>query len=84
MMDRSFRGAKPLAFLSEGEEGVVVGFNGGKGLAQRLADIGFTPLTKVRVLSSNAPGPVLVDVRGSRIALGRGIAMKIIVDGCRE
>jgi ferrous iron transport protein A len=78
---RDLRMAIPLAFLLEGDEGEIVGFRGERGLTQRLADMGFTPSTKVRVLSSNAPGPVLVDVKGSRIALGRGMAMKIIVNG---
>ena len=73
--------AIPLAFLQEGEEGEVVGFSGGRGMVQRLSDMGFTPSEKVKVLTSSSPGPVLVDVKGSRIALGRGIAMKIIVNG---
>ena len=73
--------AIPLAFLSEGEEGEIIGFNGGRGMVQRLSDMGFIPSEKVKVLTSNSPGPVLVDVKGSRIALGRGVAMKIIVNG---
>ncbi|MDY6864409.1 MAG: FeoA family protein [Halobacteriota archaeon] len=73
--------AIPLALLSEGEEGEVIGFNGGRGMLQRLSEMGFTPLEKVKVIKSNSSGPVLVDVKGSRIALGRGVAMKIIVNG---
>jgi ferrous iron transport protein A len=52
---------------------------GGRGLAQRLFDMGLTPSAKVRVLKSCPPGPMLVQFRDSRIALGRGIAMKILV-----
>lgn len=52
----------------------------GRGLAQRLSDMGLTPSAKVRVLKSHPPGPMLLSFRDSRIALGRGIAMKIFVN----
>ena len=70
----------PLAMLPENEEARVVEVRGGRGLVRRLSELGFTPGTIVKVLFSNSPGPVLVDVRGSRIALGRGLLMRIIVD----
>mgnify|MGYP001774440288 CR=1 FL=1 len=69
----------PLAMLPENEEAIVVEVKGGMGLTRRLSEMGFTYGAKVKVLHSNAPGPILVIVRGSRIALGRGVAMKIIV-----
>jgi len=70
----------PLAFLPVGSEGQIIEFQGGRGMMQKMAEMGFTQFTKVRVVSSNFPGPVLVDVKDSRIALGCGIAMKIIVN----
>jgi len=70
----------PLAFLSENKQATVVEVVGGRGLVRRLYELGFTPGTKVRVISSSFPGPVLVDVKGARIALGRGVTMKIIVN----
>jgi ferrous iron transport protein A len=69
----------PLAFLSEGEEGDVLAVRGGRGLVQRLSDMGLTPSTKVKVIKSCPPGPMLVQVRDARVALGRGITMKIFV-----
>lgn len=69
----------PLIALYPGEEAWVVGFRGGRGLSQRLVELGFTPGERVRVLSAGWGGPVLVEIRGSRIALGRGIAAKIMV-----
>lgn len=69
----------PLAMLSENEEAIVVELRGGRGLVRRLSELGFNYGTKVKVLKSGSPGPVLVDVRGSRIVLGRGATMKIIV-----
>jgi ferrous iron transport protein A len=66
--------------LQENCEAVIVEVRGGMGLTRRLAEIGFTNGTRVKVLHSAPPGPMLVMVRGSRIALGRGIAMKIMVN----
>ena len=70
----------PLAFLSENKQATVVEVVGGRGLVRRLYELGFTPGTKVRVISSSSPGPVLVDVKGARIARGRGVTMKIRVN----
>ena len=49
--------------------------------ARRLSDLGLTPGTKVTVVKS-APfnGPLEVRVRGSRLAIGRGMASRILVD----
>ena len=49
--------------------------------ARRLGDLGLTPGTEVTVVKS-APfnGPLEVCVRGSRLAIGRGMASRIHVD----
>ena len=70
----------PLAILPENEEAKVVEVRGGRGLVRRLSELGFTPGAKVKILFSNSPGPVVIDVKGSRIALGRGLLMRIIVE----
>ena len=41
--------------------------------------MGLTPGVQIRVMNSQMPGPVVIDLRGSRVALGRGIALKIVV-----
>jgi Fe2+ transport system protein FeoA len=53
----------------------------GRGCAQRLMDLGLTPGAKLTVVKS-APfgGPLEIMVRGSRIALGRGMASRIAVE----
>ncbi|CAD7767973.1 FeoA domain protein [Candidatus Methanoperedenaceae archaeon GB50] len=75
---KSLEAGVPLGLLAAGDEGVVLGYCGGRGVARRLLELGFTPSSRVKVISGS-PG-LLVDVKGSRIALGRGIAMKILVD----
>jgi Fe2+ transport system protein FeoA len=82
---------QPLTQLHDGESGVIISFthpDGGApgsgrrrfGFQRRLEDMGITPGTKVRVVKS-APfrGPIELQVRGSRLAIGRGMARKILV-----
>ena len=59
----------------------VVGYEGGKGLQQKLRQLGLSPGDCARVIRQ-APfgGPFLIDVRGRSIALGRGVAAKILVE----
>jgi len=71
----------PLAFLGEGEVGRVVEIRAGRGLTRRLLAMGIAPGMKVRVLKSSGPGPILIEVGQTRIALGRGVAMKVLVGG---
>ncbi len=54
---------------------------GGHTVLQRLLDMGLTPNTKITLLKV-APfdGPIEVSVRGSKLAIGRGIATKVFVD----
>ena len=51
------------------------------GFEKRLMDMGLTPGTRVTVVKS-APfhGPFEILVRGSRLALGRGMAERIFVE----
>ena len=69
----------PLFMLREGEEGIVEKIYGGRGLVKRLLDLGFTPGTRIKVLHSNSYGPLVIEVRGSKLAIGRGIARKVYV-----
>jgi Fe2+ transport system protein FeoA len=74
-----------LTELREGEMGMVssIGTRHGRGrvFEKRLMDMGLTPGTRVTVVKS-APfhGPMEVRVRGSRLALGRGMAERIFVE----
>jgi len=68
-----------LSMASSGETVEVIAVRAGWGLQRRLADLGLTPGVRVRVVSSGRPGPVVLDVRGSRLALGYGVAHKIMV-----
>jgi Fe2+ transport system protein FeoA len=57
----------------------VIRVLGGRIMAARLAELGIFPETEVRMLTNLDHGPVLIQVRGSRYSLGRGIAEKVLV-----
>lgn len=69
----------PLAMLADGEEGRIVSIMGGHGLVRRLAELGFNPGASVKVIR-NSGGPLVVSLRESRMAIGRGMAMRILVE----
>jgi ferrous iron transport protein A len=69
-----------LAEMRTGQTGIVVGVLGGHGLIQRLDALGIRPGKKVTKLSSTLfRGPVTLRVNNSRVAVGFGMAKKIIV-----
>jgi ferrous iron transport protein A len=70
----------PLVLLTEGEAGEIVSVAGtaGGACASRAEDMGLRVGKRVLMLNNRA-GPVLVKVDESRIAVDRGVAMKIKV-----
>jgi len=69
-----------LTSLHEGETGVVVHTFGGFGLVRRLAEMGLTPGVKVKVLRKGPfRGPFEIEVRGVALALGRGVASRVLI-----
>jgi ferrous iron transport protein A len=68
-----------LIELQPGKEAVIRRLEGGRSVLSRLAALGFTPGAVVTVLRNGEHGPLLVSLRGSRVALGRGEATHIFV-----
>ena len=74
---------KKAVKLSKIEAGVTVIFNdftAGHELRTRLATMGMVPGTDMKVVSNMRRGPVVINIKGSKIALGRGMADKIMVE----
>ena len=68
----------PLTMAGEGEQVRIQSLQGGKGLVMRLTELGLNQGTDVRILQRQGGG--LVVARGeTRIALGGGMAAKILV-----
>lgn len=73
----------PLGLMAPGETAEVMALKFGRthnsaGQA-RMEDMGIRPGKKVRMLTNEGGGPVLLKVDEARIALGRGMAMKVMV-----
>ena len=69
----------PLTELQAAETGIIQELRGGVGFRSRLAALGFTPGVEIRMVQNRGHGPVIVTLRDTRIALGRGEAYKILV-----
>lgn len=77
----------PLGLLSVGEQGEVLAVqecgisrqDEGKRMRCHAGEIGLRPGNVVEMLNNEGRGSVLVKVDETRIALGRGMAMKIMV-----
>ncbi len=68
----------PLTAVSTGQSARLKRIDAGKKLTHRLNELGLTPGVKMTIVQDNG-GPLLVAVRGSRVALGRDMAQKIFV-----
>jgi Fe2+ transport system protein A len=69
-----------LGQLGIGEIARIVAIGGGRGLRQKLFLRGLFEGKMLRVISNY--GPVTVEVERNIIAIGRGMAQKIIVERC--
>ncbi len=58
---------------------IFASLEGGRGAMQRLTDMGLIPGERLRVLHNSGYGPVTVLIKGAKVALGHGLAAKIIV-----
>lgn len=72
-------GKKSLIQLNPGDKGKVQKIDAGGNATRRLYEIGFNTGSNVQVLK-NDRGPLIVSLSGNKIAVGRGLAQKIIVE----
>ncbi|NHV06584.1 MAG: ferrous iron transport protein A [Thaumarchaeota archaeon] len=68
-----------LSLVESGKVVKIISIDAGMGLARRLMEMGMFVGSTVTVVEQSF-GHVIVDVRGARFALGRGMANKIIVE----
>jgi ferrous iron transport protein B len=53
---------------------------GGMGMEKKLTDMGLLPGEKIKKLDSRENGSIILIVKGAKIAIGQGMASKIIVE----
>jgi len=62
-----------------GKKYVISHIDGGYGLRSHLSSMGLVPNENLSVLNQSGGGPVTILIKGVRIAVGRGMARKIII-----
>lgn len=72
-----------LVQVERGEKVILNHIAYGKHLRKKLQDMGLTPGVEFSVVTRTLRGPLIIEVRGARLALGRGIAEKIDVEIAR-
>ena len=70
---------RPLSAARRGDRVRLITIHAGRRLSRRLAELGLTPGVVMQVVHKNG-GPMLIAVRGTRLALGRGVTDKILVE----
>ncbi len=72
---------KKLVQLGNNEQGEISSVEGGVTAKEKLETLGIRPGKKVRKVSSQAfRGPVVINIDGRNIAMGHGLAQKVIID----
>ena len=69
----------PLAMAKPGERVVIKEISGGREASVRLASLGFRPGDLLEVINNTGQGRLIVGHNCARLALGRGIAQKVMV-----
>lgn len=72
-------GVAPLSTLHSGSRGTVIALQGGGGFQERVTDMGLFVGCEVEVLGGGDGGRMLLAVGDTRIALGHGMADKVLV-----
>lgn len=70
---------KPLSALKAGEEGIVKQVAGGMGFIKKLLNIGIRIGSTIRVINASG-GPMIVASEGTKAAIGKGAAAKILIE----
>ena len=72
---------KSLTDMTAGQSGKVVRVDGGHGLQSRLEAMGIRPGVKITKISGQIMrGPVIVKAGTTQVAIGFGMASRVIVD----
>lgn len=70
-----------LAMGNREEKLKILQVGHGEKFKKRLSDMGIYKDAQVKIVQNDIPGPLIIDIKGSRLILGRGQAQKILVEG---
>jgi ferrous iron transport protein A len=66
--------------MEKGAKGRITSVVGGKGMVMKLSAQGILPGMVVHKIGELRGGPVLLKVGGSQVAVGRGLARRVLVE----
>ena len=69
----------PLTTVNPGQEVTLIDIQGGRGLKSKLYSMGLIPGVKLRIVG-NGGGPIMIAINDTRLALGFGMARRIMVE----
>ena len=70
----------PLTIVSPGNKARISSLIGGRGMQQHLMGMGLDIGSEIEVIHQGVPGPFIIRVKETRLAIGAGMAQKIMVD----
>jgi Fe2+ transport system protein FeoA len=70
---------KPLDKISAGVAVRIATIEAGSGLKNRLAAMGLLTDVQIRVVRNDGAGQIIINVKNSKVILGRGMSHKVFV-----
>ena len=70
---------KPLDKIVAGTVAKIVTIDAGSGLKNRLAAMGLLVDVQIRIVQNDGAGQIIINVKNSKIILGRGMSHKVFV-----
>jgi ferrous iron transport protein A len=62
---------------TEGGTYIMVGLEGGQAFREKIYSMGLNPGVKFKTLQNSGHGPIEIEVRQTKLAIGRGMAARI-------
>ena len=71
----------PLIHMKSGEKGIIAAIQGGHGMIHKLDALGIRCGVELKKVSRQPMrGPVLIEIGNTQIAIGYGMAQRIVVE----
>lgn len=71
-----------LVDMEIGQSGLITQITGGHGQKRHLRSMGLREGKNIRIVTKQpAKGPIIVEVDRNKIAIGRGMAVRVLVEG---
>ena len=74
------RSFMPLSLAGQGERLIIMEIRAGKTARSKLTSLGFCPGDPIEIINNDNHGRLVIAHNNTRVAIGRGIAEKIMVD----